>query len=219
MGCQTQGEINDIDALGVYKEDLLIAVELKKTLNLEVICQAVERQTKVDAVFIAIEGASGLKKQRRFKDISRLLKRLNVGLLSVDLKGETVRVLFLPNLPKDGKRFVKPQKTKREKLLKEFGQRTTDFNIGGVNRTSTMTAYRENALHIALDLNHKGVSSAKEMAVKGLTSKQISQVFQKNYYGWFQRVDHGKYQLTAKGLNAIDQYLEKLKDTDHAWCF
>merc|ERR1711879_646359 len=88
QGCSIQAEVKDIDLLGVYKEDLSIAVELKKTLNLEVLGQAVERQTRADVVYIAV--IEQMKRKKRFKATVDILKRLNIGLLLIDFKTKDV---------------------------------------------------------------------------------------------------------------------------------
>ena len=90
------------------------------------------------------------------------------------------------------------------KLLREFEQRNTSFNIGGVTKTKIITSYRERALMIAYHLQ-KGPLSVKEIRI--LTNDfKCNSILQKNYYFWFDRVERGVYKLNELGINDLIKY-------------
>ena len=215
MGCATQGEVNSIDVVGIFEDDLSIAVELKNTLNLEVICQAIDRQKRTDLVFIAVHERQGFKRSKRNRNIMQLLTRLNLGLLSVDTTQNAVRVVKLPDYPSNAKRYVTPNQKLKQKLLKEFKSRKTNVNIGGVTRTKLMTAYRENALAVAEAIQKLDTVNLKDLQVENLSKSQISQILQKNYYKWFERVMRGKYTLSVQGKNAVLAHQQLTNDSKH----
>ncbi|MBS7525731.1 hypothetical protein KHM83_03465 [Fusibacter paucivorans] len=211
-GCKTQAELQDIDVFGQYADDLTVAVELKTQLNLEVICQAAERQTRVDIVFIAVPESKGLKRSKRVKEIMRVLRRLNIGLLSITFPKKEgngrVRCLLLPDYPCDFKRHVRPVAKKKKALIKEFAARQLNINVAGSNQTKLMTLYRERAYQIALQLLHQGAMAPKAVIVDGLTRDQINRILSINHYGWFHRVERGIYYLTPDGIAAAEVFLK-----------
>lgn len=94
---------------------------------------------------------------------------------------------------------------------KEFFLRKTSFNVGGVNKTKIITAYRELAL-LALYFLKDGPRTAKEIKLF-IKEDKIMSILQKNYYNWFERVERGVYKITAIGEDALVIYkdvIEKL---------
>ena len=80
-GFMVDGEVRKIDML-CMKDDVSVAVELKKELNLKVIIQAALRQKTIDIVYVGIFSPKSLH-NKRFKEKLYLLKRLGIGLIIV----------------------------------------------------------------------------------------------------------------------------------------
>jgi len=85
QGWDVKGEVKYCDVAAV-KDDIFLVVEMKTSLNLDVILQAAIRQRTADIVYIAVPKNSRILFTKRWKNILYLLRRLEVGLLLVDLK-------------------------------------------------------------------------------------------------------------------------------------
>jgi hypothetical protein len=68
-----------------------------------------------------------------------------------------------------------------------------------------MTAYRENAIHIACALKEHGPLSPKQLRAHGTGPKTLGILYD-NVYGWFERIDRGVYELNSAGRTALRQY-------------
>ncbi|MBN9374131.1 MAG: hypothetical protein J0I40_01825, partial [Cellulomonas sp.] len=88
-GYAVQAEVASCDAVAV-RGDECCAVELKLRLNLEVIVQAAARQRFADAVYVAIPAPGRAYYTARFRDVCRVLRRLDVGLITVRAGGARV---------------------------------------------------------------------------------------------------------------------------------
>ena len=95
-------------------------------------------------------------------------------------------------------------KKRRKVLLEEASQRKENLNIGGSSKRKIVTVYRQNAIRIAAYLQQLGPSKPKDLRKLGTGDKTLS-ILGKNFYGWFQRVDRGVYDLTAKGKTALKE--------------
>jgi hypothetical protein len=62
-----------------------------------------------------------------------------------------------------------------------------------------MTAYRQDALACAMAMRE---GSRRPRDLKEL-APDAARILQRNVYGWFERVEHGSYRLTAKGREAV----------------
>ncbi len=206
QGYLTKAEVMDVDIMAV-KDDTTLMVELKNTLNLEVILQAVDRQRLSDIVYIGVPKKGRLLFTKRWKMLMHLLKRLELGLLLVSQKGETsfVEEALVP-VPFDRNRSRSGTKKKREKALLEFDKRHGDFNTGGVNKVKILTVYRENALIIANLLSLHGPLTPKELRALGSDRVKTTPILNKNFYSWYERAETGSYTLSQKGLEALDEY-------------
>jgi hypothetical protein len=201
MGYTVRSEVKDCDIAAVKGDDLLI-IELKKTLNLTLVVQAVRRQRMTDSVYVAIpRPANKWTWWKESRGVQHLLHRLELGLIlvSVDPGKPPVEVVFHP-LP-----FARRKVTaKRRAILEEIAHRSADYNTAGTTRTKLATAYRENAIHIACCLRVNGPSSPAVLRGMGTGPKTYS-ILRLNPYGWFERVGTGVYALTGRGekdLNA-----------------
>ena len=82
--------------------------------------------------------------------------------------------------------------------VKEFADRSGDFNVGGSTRRPLVTAYREETLRVAHFLNVNGPSRVRDVEAAG-ASERAGAILQRNYYGWFLRISRGVYDLTPAG--------------------
>ena len=197
QGFYVQAEVNDCD-IGAKKEELIIIVEMKTQLNLKLIYQGCQRQLINDNVYLAVPR---INNKKTYKERLYILRRLNLGLLIVDLDNETVEAIIDPT------EFVfRRSKKKKQKLLKEMNQRVTNINIGGTTQSKLLTSYRERVIRIAYYLR-TGEKTTKE--IKELTGvENTTQYLQKNYYKWFIRVSRGVYALTKTGVEELEKYKE-----------
>lgn len=205
QGFDVHGEVNDCDVVAIKKEQVVI-IELKKSLQLEVIMQAVKRQRLTNEVYIAVIAPKISLKSRKKNDLRHLLRRLEVGLLTVDFtEEEPVVTQILSPKPFNKQRSIQQSKRSKDKLLAEIAGRHTNLNVGGSHQTEIMTAYREMCVFIACCLNKFGPMSAKQLKEIGTNEKTYS-ILYKNYYGWFTRVHQGIYNLTEQGKNEFKVY-------------
>lgn len=201
-GYKVAGEVKDIDMVAT-KDDDLIAIELKATFNLKLILQAIDRQKMFDTVYVAIFKPN--KVNKRYKEIVHLLKRLEVGLITVSLLKSGTRVT-IEHHPLTYNRKVNHRRKKS--VIREIDNRSGIVdNLGGTSKVKRITAYRETSIAIAVALDILGDSSPKRL--KTLTEiDKTGNVLYQNHYGWFDRIGQGLYGLTSKGRQAIDDYKE-----------
>lgn len=199
LGYAVNGEVMHCDLLANKEEEWLV-VELKKTLNLEVILQAAERQKISDLVYIAVVKPEKFHKNSKYKRICHLLRRLEIGLMLVKVneKGWQVEVVQTAE-PFDRVKSQRINQKKRVKTQEEFKKRKSQ-SIGGVTKTKVMTAYREQAVELAKLLEEKGPSQPKNLTELGIEPKQIQNILYKNYYGWFNRLGKGIYETSEAWL-------------------
>ena len=207
LGYTVRSEVKDCDIAAVKGEDLLI-IELKKSLNLALLVQAVRRQRLTDSVYVAIpRPANKWKWWRESRGAQHLLRRLEVGLIlvSLDPGKPPVEVVFHP-LP-----FARRKRAKsRRAVLEEISHRTADYNRAGSTRKKLATAYRENAIHIACCLLVQGKMSPASLRAMGTGPRTLS-ILSFNAYGWFERVDRGVYALAAHGKTDLESWGELTK--------
>jgi hypothetical protein len=206
QGFAPKAEVKDVDIVAL-KGDTVLAVELKSILNLDVILQAVDRQRISDIVYIGVPKKGRLLFTKRWKMLIHLLKRLELGLLLVTMKGEISLVEeAIKPVEFDRYKSVSQTRKKRENIVKEYDKRKGDYNIGGVNRTKILTAYRESSLMIAYLMSLNGPLSVKKLKELGSDSKKTADIISKNFYGWFEKEDRGVYKLSVKGSDALIDY-------------
>lgn len=196
-GYKVRAEVKNCDITATKGNDLII-IELKLTANLQVIIQAADRQRITDSVYIAIVKPKS-RRTKRWKGIKHLIRRLELGLIFIDVQNpsEPVEIVFHP-VP-----FQRRKQSSRKKaVITEVENRSKNLNIGGVNKKKIVTAYKENAIQIACYLEVLGASSPKTLRSLDTGKKTLS-ILSNNFYGWFQRVDRGVYDVSAKGKNEI----------------
>lgn len=207
-GYMVRSEVSHCDIAAV-KDDELLIVEMKKSLNLDVILQATLRQRLTDMVYIAVPKPGRDLFSKRWKNLCYLLKRLQLGLMVVSLKEDysCVEVMFVPTAF-DMVKSRKQSKKKKQELIKEFDSRYGDFNTGGSTGKKLMTAYREMAVHIACCLIKYGPLKPKVLRQLGTDEKKTTTILRNNHYGWFENISRGLYGINEKGQREVAGYAE-----------
>lgn len=204
QGYAVYGEVNDCDIVAIKDEEPII-VELKLTVNMELLLQAAKRQRIAEKVYIAIPKPSYSLRSQKWRDLSYLIRRLELGLIFVQIQEchAEAKIINEPT-PFNREKSMRQSKKRRNKLIKEVESRSGNYNIGGSSRTKIMTAYRENCIFIAVCLHKYGPLSPKQLREIG-TGDKTPTILRANYYGWFERIQRGVYDLSEKGL---EEYVE-----------
>lgn len=199
QGFDVKAEIKNIDIFGV-KENHVIAVELKTKLSIKLIYQAIDRQKVADQVYIALPKTSVKTRSSSFKNLLYLLRRLELGLIIV--YKDRAEVFLEVSVYDIAKSKVRNKKRKKS-ILKEFSLRQYSKNIGGT-KNKHITRYKEEVNEIAMYLI--SVSSASPKEIKSFTNiEKTSSILQKNYDGYFKRVERGIYCVEPSKINEIKQ--------------
>ncbi|AJS59640.1 DUF2161 domain-containing phosphodiesterase [Paenibacillus sp. IHBB 10380] len=214
-GYVIKGEVRHCDLVGV-REDMAepLIVEMKKTFNLSLLLQGIERLKLSSNVYLAVERSRAKRGavNQRWGDLSSLCQRLGLGLITITFyktKNPIVEIITQPNASLT---YPRSNKRRKSQLIEEFHERSGDYNTGGSNRAKLVTAYREKALRLAhslRDVDAVGVSPAYLRNLTGLSN--ASSILQNNYYGWFERISRGRYVLTDVGIAALEQYVDVLE--------
>ncbi|MBY9080445.1 hypothetical protein KIH86_07200 [Paenibacillus sp. HN-1] len=171
QGYQVKGEVRSCDLVGVREpgEPPLI-VEMKKSFNLPLLLQGVERLKLSPVVYLAVERCREKKgsASQRWGELTELCRRLGLGLVTVvfyKTKAPLVEVLAEPEEPASPAR--RRSGRRQERLLYEFRERSGDYNTGGSTRVKLVTAYREKALRVAAALEAAEREAALAAAAAG----------------------------------------------------
>ena len=197
-GYQVQAEVKDCDIAAV-KDSQLVIVELKKSFNLKLVYEGLERQSLTEQVFVAIPRPKKGAREKAWKDMLKLLKRLELGLLTVALDSplKTVDVVLEPS-----DSIAWKNRKKRERLQAELESRQVDANVGGMTRRKIMTAFREKSIRLACLLEKEGQVSMASLRERGM--EDYVGILSRNYDKWFKRVEKGVYALSEKGHEALE---------------
>lgn len=201
LGFEVKGEIKDCDIVAKKGDDILI-IELKLTLNITLLMQAVDRFTLADNIYIAIPKQATIFKNKK-KQIKKLIARLGLGLIIVDIQ-KTQQYVEIINDPQD----YTPRKNKRKQtaLLKEFSLRQGDPQKGGSTRSKAgLTVYRQRSIRIANFLLTQPSAKGAEIN-KAIDEPQATQFLRDNYYGWFNKIDRGVYEISDKGKLELPEW-------------
>lgn len=220
LGYAVKSEVKSCDVVArrpdASDDEPLLVVELKKSFNLPLLWQALERLTLTPIVYVCVESVEalrgGAKKQQA---MVRLCERMGIGLITVRFRANgshVVQALVDPAVdgPKHEVRKPTPRMVRKQRaLLKEFQSRTGDYNAGGVTRRKIMTAYREQALVYAHWLaQHDALSTRELRAMPGVVAVKVQPILHGNVYGWFEPVSRGVYAITARGREALAEHAE-----------
>jgi hypothetical protein len=204
QGWTVRSEVRDCDIAATRGEELLV-VEVKRTMSLSLLAQAAGRQRLTDSVYVAIpRPANKWKWWQDSRGVRHLLRRLELGLILVSLQAgkPAVEVVLHPQP------FAKKKRAQsRRAVLEEIAHRTGDYNRAGSTRTKLVTAYRENAIHVACCLRKRDSLSPAQLRSLGTGEKTYS-ILRSNVYGWFARIAKGRYSLTAQGRAELAAYPE-----------
>ena len=198
-GYVVRSEVNGCD-ITALKDDELVIIELKRNFTTGLLIQATQRQRMADSVYIAIPRPAYPLASRRGRQMSHLVRRLELGLILVDPVEGRIEIALHP-LPFDRKRDNRA----RRSLLREIDGRSGEYNVGGTTGKALVTAYRENAIQIAWLLAERPSLSPKQLRELG-TGKKTQSILQSNYYGWFERIGRGLYALSPEGRHALERY-------------
>ncbi|MHA6483175.1 DUF2161 family putative PD-(D/E)XK-type phosphodiesterase [Paenibacillus sp. strain BS8-2] len=211
-GFVVKGEVLHCDMVAIHPErNETIIVEMKKTFNLALLLQGIERLRMEADVVLAVERnrkKSGAVNQR-FGDLTELCRMLGLGLMTITFyktKAPVIEMLCEPGDPP----VRGAKRRKNERLLMEFKERSGDYNIGGSTGRKLVTAYREKALRCAHVILARGPSSPKDVAAATGYSRS-GQLMRENHYGWFRRLERGKYALEPQGAEALTKFGDVLQ--------
>jgi len=202
QGYSVHGEVRNCDLVARKGEDLII-VEMKTTMNLTLLTQAVARKEISDSVYIAVPLPPGKNTIPNFRRVKALLRRLEIGCIFVDFLKTRGRIRVelhpLPFSPRS-------RPGKKRAILREIDGRYAEFNLGGESsRVEKITAYKQEALRTALFLSREGPSSPRDLRQLG-ASDRVQLILSRNVYGWFERVERGIYKLHPTGVEALHHY-------------
>ena len=196
QGYTVKGEVGAADVVALRGAEPPVVVELKLRFTLSLFHQAVTRLAVTDLVYLAVPRPTGKTARRALKDNLALCRRLGLGLITVRADGRTeVHCDPGPYAPrKNAKRAAM--------LLREFARRQGDPNDGGQTRAGLVTAYRQDALKIAVYLFEAGASKGAHVA-RATGVSAATRMMRDDHYGWFEKVDKGIYGLTPTGAEAV----------------
>jgi hypothetical protein len=175
---------------------MLVIGELKLRFNLELVLQGVDRAPSCDEVWLAVR-ASARRGRERDPRVRKLCRLLGFGLLAVSSRG-TVEVVTEPSPWRP-----RANRPRRESLASEHRRRQGDPTPGGSTRAPIMTAYRQEALACAAAL----VAGPQRPRTLKQEMPNAPSILLDNYYGWFERVERGIYQLSAEGKAALTRFV------------
>ena len=197
QGYVVKAEVGAADVVAVRGGEPPVVVELKLGFSLTLVHQCVARLAVSDDVYMAVARGQGKRFARSLKEMTTLARRLGLGLLTVRISDGLVEVHCDP-----GPYAPRKSKKRQGQLLREFARRQGNPNDGGQTRVGLVTAYRQDAVKLALYLYEagacKGADVARETGVARATT-----MMRDDHYGWFEKVDKGVYGLTPKGAEAV----------------
>ncbi len=196
---EVKGEVGGCDIVAVRGDEELVVVELKLSLNLELVLQAVDRLAVTSKVYVGVPVVNHNLRRRRRRTV-KLLRMLGLGMLVIDphVAEHGVDVVLDP-----GEYRPRPSRRRRELLLGEFVRRVGDPNLGGASvRNGIMTAYRQRALEIASFLQTNGPTKASRVA-SAIGDPKARDILYRDVYGWFDRPSNGIYALSPRGVREV----------------
>ncbi len=197
-GYEVNGEVKGCD-LAAVKGDILAVCELKKSFNLKLVYQLMERKKLTSEVYAVIPTPKSFR-AKHTKSMLELLKKLGVGLVVVS--PETMLAQVVVNPDGNSENPTKKRINTRKKIIAEVNGRLSN-NLGGINKTEIMTLYKENSLAALCYAENNEILKTRFL------KKEIVNAVRSNYYEWFERVGRGEYVMTEKGKTALNE--EKYK--------
>lgn len=214
MGYTVRSEVKDCDIVAV-KADEMIVVEMKKSFNITVVYQAMDRRSITPNVYVAIPRPSSLR-EKNTRMMMRLLTELGIGLITVGNNSlKNVDIWIEPNPVK------RVSSSRKGRVKKEFEQRTEDRNTGGSTGKKIVTAYKEASVLALCHIEAYDKIRIKDIKLFGYPDK-MRNALHSNVFGWFEKYGRFDYGLSVKGLEAlegeeykelIEYYREEIKKT------
>ncbi|WP_353296326.1 DUF2161 domain-containing phosphodiesterase [Sulfitobacter pacificus] len=197
QGYVVKSEVGAADIVAIRGAEPPVVVELKLGFSLALFHQCIARMKVSDEVYLAVARMPGKRFAKAVKDNTALARRLGLGLITVRLADGLVEVHCDPGP------YVPRKSAKRQaQLLREFARRQGDPNDGGQTRAGLVTAYRQDALRLAVYLFEVGASKGADVA-KETGVQHATRMMRDNHYGWFEKVEKGVYGLTQSGADAV----------------
>ena len=198
QGFIVRGEVKNCDVVGLRNDELWI-VEMKLTVNLTLIFQALERQKKTTNVFIAVPRKKN-SREKNFVHLKNLLRKIGIGLITVALDSPLVHaeILIFPG---------SYGKNKNNDLKNELLSRTFD-TIGGSTKVPIITAYKEKCIQILCSTKVLGTATGP-LLIKHGCDVRANSILNSNHYGWFRKTERGKFILSDVG----EKYLSEFGDS------
>ena len=197
LGFDVKGEICGCDLVALRGDEppLVVIGELKLGFNLELVLQGINRTAACDEIWLAVRTSARAGRERDPR-VRKLCRFLGFGLLGVSTTGR-VEVLVEPG-PWRPRRDPK----RRSRLVSEHRRRLGDPALGGTSKVPILTAYRQQALACAASLSN-GPRRTSDIKV---TLPEAPKIFLRNVYGWFARVERGRYAITQAGMTALARW-------------
>jgi len=197
QGYVVKSEVGAADVVAIRGAEPPVIVELKLGFSLTLVHQCVARLSVTDDVYMAVARGKCKRFLKSVKDMTRLCRRLGLGLMTVRTSDGLVQVHCDPGP------YAPRKNAKRQgQLLKEFAGRVGDPNDGGQTRVGLITAYRQDALKLAMYLFEVGASKGADVARETGVGRATT-MMRDDHYGWFEKVDTGVYGLSPKGADAV----------------
>ena len=214
QGYEVNSEVKNCDVTA-RKGDELIVIELKTRFSLALVYQAVDRKKLTPSVYVAVPVEGSGSYPPHYRSLKDLLRRLETGLILIRFLKRSTRVEVVLH-PQPYSERMAPRK--RQMIIREIEGRYGEFNTGGSSSSDErITTYKQEAIRIAWHLEKNGVLSPKDLRERGCGDK-TQRILSDNFYGWFNRVAKGRYELDRAGRTALGSYPEvvaRLKeDTD-----
>lgn len=206
-GYEVQAEVQSCDVVA-QKDGELTIIELKKSFNLKLVYQCMERQKIAKYVYAAVANPVLGKKNREINKVKTLLKKLGIGFIGVQLYtgNKSMIEIFL----EPASSTLRKNSRKKKKVIKEIENRSGDYNTGG-KKGKIISAYREAAIRIYY-LLHQEIEASPAQLVKLGAPDNTSRILRDNHYGWFHKI--------SRGLYTFDVDVEEIKkDYGEVWSF
>ncbi|MEZ8016157.1 MAG: DUF2161 family putative PD-(D/E)XK-type phosphodiesterase [Ascidiaceihabitans sp.] len=197
QGYVVKSEVGVADVVALRGGEPPLIVELKLGFSLALVHQCIARLAVSDEVYMAVATGKGKPFAKSLKNMTKLCRRLGLGLITVRLKDALVLVHCDP-----GPYAPRKSKKREVKMLSEFARRVGDPNDGGQTRVGLVTAYRQDALKIAMYLFEVGASKGADVA-RETGVERATTMMRDDHYGWFEKVEKGVYGLRPKGAEAV----------------
>ncbi|EEB84056.1 DUF2161 domain-containing phosphodiesterase [Roseobacter sp. GAI101] len=198
QGYVVKSEVGAADVVAIRGTEPPVVVELKLGFSLALFHQCIERLKVSDDVYLAVAHKPGKPFYKAVKANTVLARRLGLGLMTVRIKDGLVAVHCDP-----GPYAPRKNAKRKTSLLREFARRQGDPNDGGQTRAGLVTAYRQDALKLAMYLFEAGASKGADVA-RETDVKRATVMMRHNHYGWFEKVEKGVYGLTQEGAQAVE---------------